>query len=286
MSRRIWPQLPEPARPGVSRTALGALQTHALLELGSNAPGFATRLYEAAALLGREQLETAADPAAYRAAVRGGMLPGPGHVARFAVRKRWMADAASAALAAGASEVAVLGAGFDTLGLQLLRTDGALRVVELDRPAMTEAKAQAVEAARIARPWPASTAVELDAASALEPALAAAGWRTSERALFVAEAVLEYLAPAAAHALLARLGGLAAPGSRLACTVRFGDVADDHAAAVTAAAGEPMRFRPLVAELPRLIERSGLRVIAERGGVIGRTGAGGLLVLETRPGLV
>ena len=93
--------------------------------------------------------------------------------------------------------------------------------------------------------------------------------------------MLEYLEPEAVLALLTAIGALAAPESRLACTVRFGDV-DDDLAASAAAAGEPMRFRPLAAELPRLLETAGLDVVAARGGLRGRKGAGGLLLLAAR----
>jgi methyltransferase (TIGR00027 family) len=269
----------------VSRTALAALQTHALVELKTG-DGLAVPLYAEAAARGREQLATASDPDAYRAAVRAWELPGPVQVARFARRKRWMAEAADRALAAGIRQIAVLGAGFDTLGLQLLRRDPELCVAELDRPAMIEAKAHVLSAAGIAPPWPRFAPVDLAEPDALAPALAGVGWRASEQGLFVAEFVLEYLDPVRASAVLSSLGRLAAPASRLACTVRFGDLAHDDIAAAAAAVGEPIRFRPLAAELPRLLERSGLEVLSPRGRIIVTRGAGQLLVLATRSVLV
>jgi len=271
------PALPEPVHPGASRTALGSLQAQALHER-DRAEGLAARLYAAAATHGREHLAAASDPNTYRAAVREGVLLGPGYVARVAARKRWMADAAAAAIGAGVRQVAVLGAGFDTLALQLVRPD--LLVVELDRPATLEAKRLALSAARIAEPWPRFAAVDLGEVTGLETALAGAGWRSSDPTIFIAELVLEYLAPEAALAVLAAVGTRAAPGSRLACTVRLGDVADDRIAAATAATGEPMRFRPLGAELPGLLAEAGLSVLAERSGIIGSRGAASLLVLE------
>jgi len=278
------PVLPDPVGPGVSRTALAALQAHALWALASpaGAEAIPVRLYAAAAARGREHLEAAADGTAYRAAFRDGILPAPDRLTRFAARKRWMADAAGAAIAAGVRQVVVLGAGFDTLGLELLAAEADLLVVEVDRPSMLEAKTLALGTARIPGPWPRSAAVDLADAGALAPALAATGWRVSDPTLFVAEGVLEYLEPEAALALLTAIGELAARESRLACTVRFGDVEDDYVAAPTAAAGEPMRFRPLAAELPRLLETAGLDVVAARGGLRGRRGAGGLLLLATR----
>ena len=62
------------------------------------------------------------------------------------------------AIAEGVRQIVVLGAGFDTLGLTLLHADAELLVVELDRPAMVEAKELALAAAKIALPWPRSVA--------------------------------------------------------------------------------------------------------------------------------
>ncbi len=277
---RTAPDLPEPARPEASRTALAALQTHALLELGSpEGKGLAARLYASAAARGRDHLETASDPVAYRGAVLAGALPGPGHIARFGVRKRWMADSATAAIAEGVRQIVILGAGFDTLGLTLLHADAELLVVELDRPAMIRAKELALAAAKVAQPWPRAVAVDLSDVRTLPDALAAGGWRAAEPALFIAEVALEYLEPGAAVAVLSAVGTVAGLGSRIACTIRFGDVDDDHFAAAAAATGEPMRFRPLSAELPALLARAGLHVLDSRGRILGRSGASALLLL-------
>jgi methyltransferase (TIGR00027 family) len=274
------PDLPEPVRPGTSRTALAALQTQALLELGSSeGKRLAVRLYASAAAHGPDQLETAADPAAYRKAAGAGELPGPEHIAAFAARKRWMAESATAATARGVRQIAFLGAGFDTLGLTLLHGDAGLLVVEVDRPQMIESKQAALTAAEIAPPWPQSVAVDLGDPGALVSGLGAAGWRPSEPSLFIAELALEYLEPDAAFAVLSALGTLSGPGSRIACTVRFGDAEDDRLAAATAAAGEPMRFRPRRAELLDLFARAGLDVVASRGRILGRRSIAAFLLL-------
>jgi methyltransferase (TIGR00027 family) len=191
-----------------------------------------------------------------------------------------MADAATVAIADGVRRIMVLGAGFDTLGLTLLHADAELLVAELDRPAMVEAKELALAAADVAPPWPRSVAVDLSDTRALTRALDAAGWRQSDPALCVAELALEYLEPGAAFAVLSTIGTLSHPRSRIACTVRFGDVDDDHLAAATAAVGEPMRFRPLSAELPALVARAGLDVLSWCGGrLLGRYGASAFLLL-------
>ncbi|MBD0282209.1 MAG: SAM-dependent methyltransferase [Thermoleophilaceae bacterium] len=281
----VEPALPAPRWPGVSRTALAALQAHALAVLASpsRADGIALPLYVAAAERGHEHLEAAADAAIYRAAVRAGALPGPGRVTRVAARKRWIAQAAEQAIAEGVPQVVVLGAGFDTLGVRLLKVDPDLVVVELDRPATLAAKARALASATIPRPWPRFAAADLNDAPALPDALVASGWRLSAPTLFVAEVVLEYLAPDSALAVLAELADLAAPRSRVVCTARFGDAAEDHLAAATAAAGEPMRFRPTAGALPGLLHGAGFEVLAHRGRAGARSGAGALLLLAAAP---
>jgi methyltransferase (TIGR00027 family) len=259
-ARREAP-LPLPTRDGASRTALAALQAAACLPLATDP--FARPLYAAAAAGLAEH-------------------PGPCRVLGVAARKRWVADSAAAALAAGMRQVAVLGAGFDTLGLRLLHADPGLTVVEADRAATLAAKAAALARAGIARPWPRPAAVDLAAPRALGPALAAAGWRRGAPTCFVAEAVLEYLAAGDAVRLLAEVARLAAPDGRLACTLRFA-ARSDGLPAVTAAAGEPMRFLPRPEALPRLLARAGLAVIEERRGQGAGAGAFLLLAPAARP---
>jgi methyltransferase (TIGR00027 family) len=254
--------MPRPAREGASRTALAALQAAALLPLAGDP--FVGPLYAAAA----------------RRA--GAEHPGPCRVLGVAARKRFVAEAAAAALAAGVRQVAVLGAGFDTLGLRLLRADPVLTVVEIDRDATVAAKAAALAGAGIAPPWPRLVAVDLAEPGGLGPALAAAGWVAGAPGLVVAEAVLEYLPPRAARRVLDEVAALAGPEGRLVCTVRF-PAGPDALPAATAAAGEPMRFLPRPQALPQLLAGAGLAVLEERRGQ--GAGAGALLLLapSTRP---
>lgn len=252
--------MPRAARDGASRTALAALQAAALLPVAGDP--FAGPLYAAAA-----------GPA-------GADHPGPGRVLGVAARKRWIAEAVAAALAGGVRQVVVLGAGFDTLGLRLLRAHPGLTVIEVDRPATLAAKAAALAEAGIAPPWPRPVALDLVEAARLGPALAGAGWTRGAPTCFVAEAVLEYLAPRDALRLLGEVADLAGPDGRLACTCRF-PAPPDGLPAATAAAGEPMRFLPRPAALPGLLARAALSVLEEWRGQ--GPGAGALLLLAPAP---
>jgi methyltransferase (TIGR00027 family) len=129
--------------------------------------------------------------------------PGPSRVLGVSARKRWIAESAAGAIAAGARQVVVLGAGFDTLGLRLLHAHPGLTVIEVDRAATLAAKAAALGRAGIAWPWPRLVALDLAGPGALGPALGEAGWTPGVPACFVLEAVLEYLAPREAAHLLA-----------------------------------------------------------------------------------
>ncbi|MEN0067670.1 MAG: class I SAM-dependent methyltransferase [Myxococcota bacterium] len=70
----------------------------------------------------------------------------PGATVHHAVRKRWMEQEVERAIANGATQLLVLGAGLDTLGLRLVRRHPSLRVGEVDHPASHKQKQQAVGA--------------------------------------------------------------------------------------------------------------------------------------------
>ena len=61
------------------------------------------------------------------------------------MRKRWIESRVRAAIADGASQLVVLGAGFDTLGVRLAVERPDFRVVEIDHPATLAVKRSVVE---------------------------------------------------------------------------------------------------------------------------------------------
>ena len=69
----------------------------------------------------------------------------PGIVRHWMLRKRWIESRVRAKIAAGASQVVVLGAGLDTLGVRLASERPDLRVVEIDHPATLAVKRSVVE---------------------------------------------------------------------------------------------------------------------------------------------
>ncbi len=71
-------------------------------------------------------------------------MVGPGIVAHYWNRKRWIENRCRGAISAGVDTVAILGAGFDTLGIRLAREFPALLVMEIDHPATQAVKLQTI----------------------------------------------------------------------------------------------------------------------------------------------
>jgi methyltransferase (TIGR00027 family) len=127
----------------------------------------------------------------------------------IAVRTRFAEDALAAAIARGASQLVVLGAGLDTYAY---RTDlgGALRVFEVDHPATQAWKRERLASAGIAIP-PALTFAPVDfERESLADGLAAAGFDPAQRSFFTWLGVTPYLTE---QAIFATLGAIASlPG--------------------------------------------------------------------------
>jgi O-methyltransferase involved in polyketide biosynthesis len=68
----------------------------------------------------------------------------PGIVRHWMMRKRWIESRVRAAIAAGATQVVVLGAGLDPLGVRLAVERPDLRVVEIDQPSTMAVKRSVV----------------------------------------------------------------------------------------------------------------------------------------------
>ncbi len=129
-------------------------------------------------------------------------------------RKRYADDQVAAAVASGVRQLVVLGAGLDTRAYRLA---GDARVFEVDLPENVDLKRTRVRSALGEVPG-AVRLVPVDLASGdLMESLSANGFRPGEPAMFVWEAVTQYLTGDAVRATLAHLA-TAAAGSRLVFT--------------------------------------------------------------------
>jgi methyltransferase (TIGR00027 family) len=257
----------------VSRTALNVASS--MVTLGAK-PGWHERLpaglpelSEALLLASRQfpfgpgTLRLAQRPAAVRMAELGERLQ-PGTFTSLGRRKIFMDQQVLAAIDAGASQVLVLGAGFDTLGLRLAPLYPELSFIELDHPATSRVKARAV------RELGESENLALVAADLARMTLSdvlrdCAAWDSSARAVVVAEGLLYYLSRASVRQLFAELSRSSATGTRVA----FSHLFDLHRFPLARAAlrlgGEPWLSASESESLPDYVG-PGWKIIASESG--------------------
>jgi methyltransferase (TIGR00027 family) len=125
----------------------------------------------------------------------------------IAARSRITEDALQTAVNAGASQLVVLGAGFDTLAYRT-RLAGRLRIFEVDHPATQAKKREMLAAAAIAVPET-LTFVSIDfERETLAQALKTAGFTATARSFFSWLGVVPYLTEAAIFSTLGYMAQL------------------------------------------------------------------------------
>jgi methyltransferase (TIGR00027 family) len=164
---------------------------------------------------GDRWLRASVRPAAARAAWR--LLERathPGIVRHWMMRKRWIESRVRGAIAAGATQVVVLGAGLDTLGVRLAVERPDLRVVEVDHPSTMGVKRSVVEM-KLGSGGPILAEADFsrddESRSVLPPGVIDRGCRT----VFLAEGLLMYLSEARVKSLLGELATATERGSWL-----------------------------------------------------------------------
>jgi methyltransferase (TIGR00027 family) len=192
----------------------------------------------------------------------------PGARTSAVARTRLIDDWTRGAVAAGATQLVILGAGFDARAYRLAEL-GSLRVFEVDRP---EVVARKREVAGRIDPAHAPTYLELDFDREDVPsALRAAGLDPAQTTCVIWEGVTHYLSAAAVVTTLEAVASSVPAGSRLLFTyvhrgVIDGSVAFDAAQAALAAvnrAGEPWRFGLAPNEVEPFLARAGYRLVED-----------------------
>jgi methyltransferase (TIGR00027 family) len=151
--------------------------------------------------------------------IRASERQAPGIWGSILCRKRYADDRVSAAIAAGIGQVVILGAGLDTRAYRLVAPAGGT-AFEVDQPANIAYKRGRLRAiyGRVPEPVAPVALVAVDfEADDLAAALAAYGFRMGLPALFVWEAVTQYLTESAVRKTLGVLAK-AASGSGLIFT--------------------------------------------------------------------
>ena len=145
---------------------------------------------------------------------------GPGQFVRIALRKRFMDDEIRAAIAAGATQVLVVGAGYDTACMRLASAHPQVQFVEIDHPATHARKRHGLVVLDAERPNLRLLAADLAATTLVEAladlALDGPAWDPAARTVVVAEGLLMYLDWAAIARAFTALHDLTGPGSRVA----------------------------------------------------------------------
>ncbi|HSZ69533.1 MAG TPA: SAM-dependent methyltransferase [Solirubrobacteraceae bacterium] len=166
----------------------------------------------------------------------------PGPRLSGVVRTRVIDDFVTAAMQAGATQLVLLGAGYDTRATRLPAAAASI-VFEIDHP-ITQARKRAALGDVSERVCYVPLDFESDA---LQPALIDAGLDQSQRTCVLWEGVFSYLTPEAIDATLATLVEVCAPGSQILLTYvdqRFLDTTNPQAGAWFTAvhdAGEPFQ---------------------------------------------
>jgi methyltransferase (TIGR00027 family) len=137
----------------------------------------------------------------------------PGILRHYALRKKCLSNLVRQALTDGVKQVAVLGAGFDPLGLELHRDFEEARIWELDHPATQRYKARAVnfDARRFH-----FAPINLQTAK-IDGALLS-DFNSTERTMWLAEGLLMYLPAPIVKEHFQSIGELSATGSRFVFT--------------------------------------------------------------------
>jgi methyltransferase (TIGR00027 family) len=194
----------------------------------------------------------------------------PGARSSGIARTRLIDDWLGEHVNAGARQIVILGAGFDTRAWRLPDLAG-LPVFEVDHPATGAEKRLRLTLAGLDPARVTAVALDFDR-EPLAAALARAGFDAAQRAAVVWEGVTNYLTADAVDAVVEWAGRLAA-GSGFIFTYVDARVLSDPGGfiggarilAEVAAAGEPWTFGFVTAELPGYLRRFGLQLLADLG---------------------
>jgi methyltransferase (TIGR00027 family) len=145
----------------------------------------------------------------------------------YGVRKAFIDAETRDAIAAGAQQVLVVGAGFDTLCLRLSEEYPDVTFVEVDHPATATRKREALAAMKVARDNLHLLAEDLGERKLADVLDELEAWDARAPSVIVAEAVLMYLDEAAVTGFLDVARAHTAAGSKLLFTyLRYGEDGD------------------------------------------------------------
>jgi methyltransferase (TIGR00027 family) len=203
----------------------------------------------------------------------------PGQFEAFAHRKAFCERQAREGIGAGATQVLVLGAGYDTLAWRLAPEFPGVNFFEIDHPATARLKARG-RAAMGQRKNLCLIAEDLGERQLVEVLKAHAVWDPGAPAVIVAEGLVMYLAPEAVQELFCQCAAITGAESRVAFSyIPAGADGRPDVGRWTGlmlwlqkAVGEPWLWSIPSEEVGPFLEKSGWTIAAEMAGVKGRQG--------------
>ena len=141
----------------------------------------------------------------------------PGQFEAFAHRKAFCERQVRKGIGAGARQVLILGAGYDTLGWRLASEFAGVKFFEIDHPATIRLKTKGIEAMG-RRDNLHSIAEDLSERELRDVLRADAAWDSSAPTVIVTEGLLMYLPPEAVETLFKQCAAVTGAGSRIVFT--------------------------------------------------------------------
>ena len=164
---------------------------------------------------GKRRLRQLENPLFRAAAPVAERLMMPGFTLHYVLRKRFIEETTRRALAEGYTQVVSLGAGFDTLEWRLHREHPETTFIEIDHPATSKVKHEALKGGGENLHLLAVDLAEHDLRKVLSECDA---FDPERRTLFICEGVLMYLPPEAVTGLFAALKKLSGSATRFVFT--------------------------------------------------------------------
>ena len=182
------------------------------------------------------------------------------------LRKLFIEEEARQALALGARQLVVLGAGYDPLALRLQKEFPRVRFYEVDHPATQAVKRKALVDRDALPAGLTLIPVDFVRETAEEKLRAAPGFDPAVRGCFVCEGTLMYLKPEDEEAVFASVRRLGGPGTRFLFTwvdrtILESDPKARNVAAMLSYAGEPLRSSHDPGETADFLKAHGFKLL-------------------------
>lgn len=135
----------------------------------------------------------------------------PGIMLHFALRKRYLREQVTAAISRGCTQIVVLGAGFDTLALELGEQFPAVRFFELDTPATQVVKLRALRCVGVEPRNLYFIPIDLGSKRLADALLSSGTYSLEANTVIIAEGLFMYLERAAIENLFGDLKRIGHP---------------------------------------------------------------------------